>query len=101
MTYFWVLTATLIVPLFFSFEKNLQFWKRVPALLLACTLVGLVFLLWDIAFTRYEVWGFGSSHIMGLKFFGLPVEEVAPWAHAIPYELVCGVMNREQSEIVE
>jgi alanine racemase len=32
---------------------------------------------------------------------GLPVEEVAPWADAIPYELVCGVMNREASEIVE
>ncbi|HSM30977.1 MAG TPA: alanine racemase [Woeseiaceae bacterium] len=30
----------------------------------------------------------------------LPVEEVAPWANAIPYELVCGVMNREDSEIV-
>ena len=26
---------------------------------------------------------------------GLPVEEVAPWAGAIPYELVCGVMHRE------
>jgi alanine racemase len=32
---------------------------------------------------------------------GLPVEEVAPWADAIPYELVCGVMNREESEIME
>jgi len=32
---------------------------------------------------------------------GLPVEEVAPWANAIPYELVCGVMHREVSEIVE
>lgn len=32
---------------------------------------------------------------------GLPVEEVAPFAGAIPYELVCGVMNREDSEIVE
>ena len=29
---------------------------------------------------------------------GLPVEEVAPWANAIPYELVCGVMNREKSD---
>ena len=29
----------------------------------------------------------------------LPVEEVAPWADAIPYELVCGVMHREDSEI--
>ncbi len=32
---------------------------------------------------------------------GLPVEEVAPWADAIPYELVCGVMHREASEIVD
>jgi len=31
---------------------------------------------------------------------GLPVESVAPWANAIPYELVCGVMNREDSEVV-
>lgn len=30
----------------------------------------------------------------------LPVEEVAPFADAIPYELVCGVMNREASEII-
>ncbi|NNF95489.1 MAG: alanine racemase, partial [Halobacteria archaeon] len=32
---------------------------------------------------------------------GLPAEEVAPWAHAIPYELVCGVMHRETSEVVD
>ena len=32
---------------------------------------------------------------------GLPVEEVAPFADAIPYELVCGVMNREGSEIID
>lgn len=31
----------------------------------------------------------------------LPVEEVAPWADAIPYELVCGVMNREASELID
>jgi alanine racemase len=31
---------------------------------------------------------------------GLAVEEVAEWANAIPYELVCGVSNREASEVV-
>jgi alanine racemase len=31
---------------------------------------------------------------------GLPVEDVAPWASAIPYELVCGIMHRENSEMV-
>ncbi len=28
---------------------------------------------------------------------GLPVEEVAPYADAIPYDLVCGVTNREEA----
>lgn len=32
---------------------------------------------------------------------GLLVEDVAPYANAIPYELVCGVTHREASEIVE
>jgi alanine racemase len=32
---------------------------------------------------------------------GLPVEEVAPWADAIPYELVCGIMHRENSLIID
>ncbi len=31
---------------------------------------------------------------------GLPVEEVARYADAIPYELVCGVMHREASEVI-
>lgn len=31
---------------------------------------------------------------------GLPIETVAPFANTIPYELVCGVMNREASEVV-
>ena len=32
---------------------------------------------------------------------GLPAEEVAPWADAIPYELVCGVMHRETSKVID
>ena len=32
---------------------------------------------------------------------GLPVEEIATWADTIPYELVCGVMNREDSELID
>lgn len=32
---------------------------------------------------------------------GLPVEEVASWAEAIPYELVCGVMHREEQKNID
>ena len=30
---------------------------------------------------------------------GLPVEEVAEWAGAIPYELICGVTARVRSVV--
>ncbi len=30
----------------------------------------------------------------------LPIEEVAPFAGTIPYELVCGISNREASEVI-
>lgn len=45
--------------------------------------------------------GDGVGDIATLWGEGLPVEEVAPWADAIPYELVCGVMHRENSLVVD
>lgn len=49
--------------------------------------------------------GVGASDKVGdiVTLWGpeLPVEEIAPWAGAIPYELVCGVMHREASEFVD
>jgi alanine racemase len=32
---------------------------------------------------------------------GLPVEEIAQHAGSIPYQLVCGVLNREPSMVVD
>ena len=32
---------------------------------------------------------------------GLPVEAVAPWADAIPYDLLCGVTHREPSKLID
>ena len=32
---------------------------------------------------------------------GLPIEEVAPWADTIPYDLVTGVVHREKCEILD
>lgn len=67
--------------------------RRVPLI----GLVSMDLLAVDLgAFARDEV-----GNIATLWGKGLPVEEVAPWADAIPYELVCGVMNREAPEIME
>lgn len=37
---------------------------------------GLVFLFWDVLFTVYGVWSFNDRYITGIRFLGLPLEEI-------------------------
>lgn len=39
-------------------------------------LTGLLFLFWDVLFTIHGVWSFNAQYIIGLKFIGLPLEEI-------------------------
>lgn len=66
---------TLSIPLIMSFEKKIRFvrdWKYViPAILLTA----IPFLLWDIWFTRINVWHFTYRFTIGIYFINLPLEE--------------------------
>lgn len=50
----------------------IRFWKPY---FLSIILVGLFFILWDIYFAYYDVWGFNDQYLMGIRLFKLPVEE--------------------------
>ena len=39
-------------------------------------ITGLLFLFWDVLFTIHGVWSFNDQYIIGIKFFGLPLEEI-------------------------
>ena len=39
-------------------------------------ITGLLFLFWDVLFTINGVWSFNEKYIIGIKFFGLPLEEI-------------------------
>lgn len=39
-------------------------------------LTGMVFLFWDVLFTVKGVWWFNTDRIIGINFFGLPLEEI-------------------------
>ncbi|MEO5783471.1 MAG: lycopene cyclase domain-containing protein [Ginsengibacter sp.] len=67
---------TVIVPLIFSFHPKLNFYKSWKAFFLANIFVSLIFIAWDILFTRLGVWGFNPDYVLGAYFFNLPVEEV-------------------------
>lgn len=78
MSYLYLLIdfLSVIVPVIFSFHPKLQFYKHWKAFFLANALVSLVFIVWDVFFTKHGVWGFNPTYLVGIYFMGLPLEEI-------------------------
>ncbi|MEO5582405.1 MAG: lycopene cyclase domain-containing protein, partial [Saprospiraceae bacterium] len=65
-----------IVPFLFSFERKwIHFINHWKAILTGLSVMCLFFILWDVLFTRWGVWGFNDRYILGIKYLGLPLEE--------------------------
>ena len=86
-TYFMVDLGALSIPLIFSFHHKIRFNKSLKSFFLATFLVSIPFLIWDIIFTKYSIWGFDSDYLCGLNLFGLPLEEYLFFI-CIPYACV-------------
>lgn len=76
---------TLLGPLLLSFDKRVAFYKDWKFLFPALAMVSSVYILWDIAFTLFEIWSFNSEYLMGIFIWHLPIEEwlfflVVPYA---------------------
>ena len=86
-TYLLINLLSISIPFFFSFHPRLKFYRQWYAVFPAVIIPAVIFLLWDILFTRWGVWGFNPSHLGGINWFGLPMEE---WLFfvCIPYASV-------------
>lgn len=86
-TYLLLNILTLSIPLIFSFHKKLNFYKTWSAFFPAVLITGVVFIAWDIYFTKLGVWGFNPDYLVGLNIINLPIEE---WLFffCIPYAIV-------------
>ncbi len=85
--YSWIILLSFAGPFLLSFDKKVAFYKSWPILFKAILPVAFVFILWDIVFTYYGVWGFNSDYLSGIFLFNLPWEEVA-FFFVIPYSCV-------------
>lgn len=67
---------TVFFPIVLSFDKKVHFYKSWKFTWPGMLITGLFFLFWDVLFTQKGVWAFNSHYIIGITFWGLPLEEV-------------------------
>lgn len=81
------------IPLLFSFEKRITFYKRIPALLFSIFFTGFNFIVWDIIATKRGDWSFNPEHVFSFTIFHLPLEEIlffitVPYSCIFLYEVI-------------
>lgn len=77
----------ILIPLFFTFHKRLNFFRNYPPFFISTFVVGAVFVVWDVYFTNLGYWGFNPNYLTGVNLFSLPIEEVL-FFFCIPYACV-------------
>ncbi len=78
------MAGSLAGPLLLSFDKKVAFHTKWKYLFPAILLPALFFLVWDEFKTRAGVWSFSPEHILGVRLFSLPLEEVL-FFFVVPY----------------
>lgn len=68
--------AIIIFPLMLSFEKQIQFYKKIPRLIAVFFTIGATFIFWDIIATGRGDWSFSRQYVGNTSLFGLPIEEM-------------------------
>jgi len=82
--YFLLLLVSGIVPLSLSFDKRLRFFKSWKYVFPSIFTVAVVYITFDVYFTKMNYWGFNPEYLSGIYLFQLPLEELLFFV-VIPY----------------
>ncbi|MEX0894404.1 MAG: lycopene cyclase domain-containing protein [Balneolaceae bacterium] len=98
--YLILLLLTVSIPLLYSFEKRVQYFRKWPALFKAIFLTLIPFIIWDIHFTHLGIWHFNHSYTGSMVLAGLPLEEwlffiIIPYSCLYIYMWVCYFRNNK------
>ncbi len=90
----------LLGPLALSFDRRVAFFRSWGAVFPALLVMMLLFIPADIAFTAAGIWQFDDRYVLGLRVFGLPIEEwafffVVGYACLFIYECLRAYLHRD------
>jgi lycopene cyclase domain-containing protein len=63
------------VPFLVSFYPKIRFASTFNRVIPAILIPMAIFIIWDVFFTKWGYWGFNDNYLIGIRFFGLPIEE--------------------------
>lgn len=99
-TYWAILAGSVIFPLLLSFDKKVAYYRNWRFVLQGAGMMAFFFIVWDAYFTHYGVWSFNDAYITGLRFVGLPIEEICfflviPFCCIFIYECLIAYIPRD------
>ncbi len=95
--------AIIFFPIILSFEKKLNFFKKIPSVIFSVIIVSSIYIIWDTIATSSGDWGFNPKYLNGIAFYNLPIEEIlffitVPYSCIFIYETIRHyVTNKELS----
>ena len=97
--YLILLLCSIIVPFVLSFDKKLQFYKQWKYLMPSVVVIALVYIAFDIYFTKLGVWGFNPRYHSSIVLYKLPLEEwlffiVIPYASIFLHDSIILYFSR-------
>ena len=72
--YYKILFLSFIIPFIFSFHSKIKFNNHFKVLMLSIPISAIPFIIWDIIFTHYKIWGF-NKYFVSTYLINLPIEE--------------------------
>lgn len=105
-TYALLLAGSIFFPLVLSFDRKVAFYRYWKFLFPSTLVTATVFIIWDIYFTRHNVWWFNNEFVTGWFIAGLPIEEwlfffVIPYCCMFIYEVSRAYFTREWKGFIQ
>lgn len=89
--------ASVAIPFLVSFHPRLRFYEKWKTLFPALLITGAIFIIWDVLFTKWDVWGFNEDYLLGRNIINLPIEE---WLFFVCIPYACVFMHFAIQELL-